>query len=153
MKSIKAATLSALLLSVVLAGCTTSGPDRLDQTGQDISNRTGLEITEKVESPAYYIQALNGGLVGRVAGLKLSAADRARALEAEYKALESSPNGQTVVWQGAGLKGEVTAATPYQVGSQNCRQYTHTVTSGTVAPAIARGAACRNPNGSWTPLT
>ena len=48
--------------------------------------------------------------------------------------------------------GEVVAAQPYQVGSQNCRQYTHTVRiDGT--PQSARGTACRNEDGSWTPLT
>jgi surface antigen len=45
----------------------------------------------------------------------------------------------------------VIAAAPYQVGSQNCRQYTHTVTSDG-HEVKARGAACRNKDGTWTPL-
>jgi surface antigen len=49
--------------------------------------------------------------------------------------------------------GEVMAAQPYRVGSQDCRQYTHTVFSGSGAGATARGTACRNADGSWTPLT
>jgi surface antigen len=91
--------------------------------------------------------------VARVAGLKISNSDRVRALEAEYKALESSPGGQKVIWDGdGGAHGEVVAATPYQVGSQNCRQYSHSVSVNGGAPLTARGAACRNTNGSWTPL-
>lgn len=139
--------LSVLLLS---ACSTTSGSSRLDETGENIANAA---VTEP-ETSAYYIQALRGGLIARIDGVKLSGADRARALEAEYKVLEAAPSGQTVVWQGGGgLKGEVMAAVPYQVGSQNCRQYTHSVTlKNAAAPLVARGAACRNANGSWTPL-
>ncbi|MCR5858930.1 hypothetical protein [Mesorhizobium sp. J428] len=54
--------------------------------------------------------------------------------------------------KGSGRYGEVAAAQPYRVGSQDCRQYTHTVTLGG-AQNVARGTACRNSDGSWTPLT
>lgn len=140
-----------LIAAATLAGCsTTSGSTRLDTTGEEIANAA----VQEPETSAYYIQALRGGLVSRIAGVKLSGADRSRALEAEYKVLEAAPSGQSVVWDGAGsLKGQVVAAVPYQVGSQNCRQYTHSVTLKDGAePLIARGAACRNANGSWTPL-
>ncbi|RVL10855.1 hypothetical protein CN147_33640, partial [Sinorhizobium meliloti] len=71
---------------------------------------------------------------------------------AEYRALEAAPCGQPVAWQGRGVSGSVVAAAPYQVGSQNCRQYSHTVTVKS-QQTTARGAACRNSDGSWTPLT
>ncbi|MCB1448000.1 MAG: hypothetical protein KDJ87_20025 [Rhizobiaceae bacterium] len=142
-----------LLSVVLLAACaTTSGSDRLDETGERIADATN--DTARPEPSAFYIQALKGGLVSRISGVKLSSADRARALEAEYKVLEAAPGGQSVAWQGSGgLRGEVVAAVPYQVGSQNCRQYTHSLFAKAGAdPLIARGAACRNANGSWTPL-
>jgi surface antigen len=144
-----------LALSVALAGCgTTSGSTRLDETGNRIADRTGYQADDAPENSAYYLQALKGGLLARMQGLKMSVNDRKRGLEAEYRALESAPGGQAVVWEGAGgLRGEVTAAVPYQVGSQNCRQYTHTVNAGGAIPTTARGAACRNSNGSWTPLS
>jgi surface antigen len=144
-----------LLLAAVLAGCTTtSGSTRLDDTGQQLADDSDADSTgDQPENAAFYIQALKGGLVARVPDLKLSKSDRARALEAEYKALETSPGGQKVIWDGSGgMHGEVVAATPYQVGSQNCRQYSHSISVNGGAPLIARGAACRNPNGSWTPL-
>jgi surface antigen len=141
------------LVALSAASCaTTSGSSRLDKTGEKISDATGYELSDKPEPPAFYLQALRGGLVARMPGVKLSDADRARALEAEYKALEAAPNGQAVVWSGNGLKGEVTAAAPYQVGSQNCRQYSH-VLAAKAGPVTARGAACRMGNGAWTPLT
>jgi surface antigen len=142
--------LGVLALSLLAACSTTSGSTRLDETGENMAAATATEP----ESSAYYIQALRGGLVSRIPGVRLSSTDKSRALEAEYKVLETAPGGQSVTWQGAGgLTGEVVAAVPYQVGSQNCRQYSHSITvrEGTT-PAIARGAACRNANGSWTPL-
>lgn len=142
-----------LALSALLTGCnTTSGSSRLDQTGEQLAEAD--VDADQPENAAFYIQALRGGLVVRIAGLKISNSDRARALEAEYKALETSPGGQKIVWDGAGgAHGEVVAATPYQVGSQNCRQYAHSISVKGAAPLTARGAACRNANGSWTPLT
>lgn len=102
-------------------------------------------------SSASYIAALGGGVVSRAEGVTLGKADRQRALEAEYRALEMSRSGQEVVWAGSGVKGSVVANAPYQVGSQNCRQYRHTVTTNG-QEIVARGAACRNTDGTWTPL-
>ncbi len=102
--------------------------------------------------PGVYIAALQGGLVSRNTAAQLSKADMQRALEAEYRALEAAPGGQPVVWQGQGVSGSVVAAAPYQVGSQNCRQYSHTLTSNGRDTAT-RGAACRNAEGAWEPLS
>ncbi|PRD45997.1 hypothetical protein C5748_01280 [Phyllobacterium phragmitis] len=97
--------------------------------------------------------SLGNGLLGPAAS-RLDPADRKKALEAEYRALEYAPVGQVTNWKGASGResGEVVAAQPYQVGSQNCRQYTHSFTIDG-APQTTRGTACRNPDGSWTPLT
>ncbi|MDQ0319620.1 surface antigen [Pararhizobium capsulatum DSM 1112] len=108
--------------------------------------------TQVAAGSASYIAALGGGIVGHESNLSLSKADRQRALEAEYRALEAAPGGQPVVWQGSGVSGSVVATAPYQVGSQNCRQYSHTV-SVKGQDNVARGVACRNGDGSWTPLT
>jgi surface antigen len=99
------------------------------------------------------IAAMNGGLVGGTVGTGLSEREKRNALEAEYRALEYTASGQKVAWQGEpGHSGEVVAAQPYRVGSQDCRQYTQTVVIGG-ATSTARGTACRNADGSWTPLT
>ena len=124
------------LVSLALVGCTTS-----------VGGRTA---TAKANS-AVYIAALQGGIVSRV-GVELSRSETQRALEAEYRALEAAPGGQPVTWAGANMRGEVVAAAPYQVGKQNCRQFTHKVVNGG-RELQARGAACRNPNGTWTPLS
>ncbi|MBB5045101.1 surface antigen [Shinella fusca] len=133
-----------LLLAVSVSGCATT-------SGSGPAGGGGL-LSRKPEGPAVYITALQGGLVSRNAAAQLSKADTQRALEAEYRALEAAPGGQPVTWQGSGVSGSVVAAAPYQVGSQNCRQYSHTLTvSG--RETTTRGAACRNADGAWTPLS
>ncbi len=124
---------------VLLAGCGSASS----------SKRTTLAGGSIGSGPL--IAALDGGVIGRSAGLEIGKADRQRALEAEYRALEAAPGGQPVAWEGSDISGSVVAAAPYQVGSQNCRQYSHTVTS-KGRQTVARGAACRNADGSWTPL-
>ncbi|MBE7183661.1 MAG: hypothetical protein INR68_04545 [Methylobacterium mesophilicum] len=96
------------------------------------------------------IAALNGGLVGGRIGSGLSDGEKRKALEAEYRALENTPSGQRVAWQGddSGRRGEVVAAQPYRVGSQDCRQYSQTVFT-QAGSQTARGTACRNTGGSW----
>ncbi|MCJ8517298.1 surface antigen [Pseudorhizobium tarimense] len=128
-----------ILMACLLAGCSTSG------------SGDGSLLSPRGSSSSQYIAALQGGIVGR-SGVAVSESDRSRALEAEYRALEAAPGGQPVVWKGRDVSGEVVAAAPYQVGSQNCRQYTHTVSSNG-REVKARGAACRNDNGTWTPLS
>ena len=93
------------------------------------------------------------GIVGNQIGLGLDQRTRGAALAAEYKALETGKTGQPIAWQGSnGVYGQVIPQQSYQVGSQNCRRYAHTIhTNG--QPEQATGTACRNSNGIWTPLT
>lgn len=136
-----------LLAIVVLAGCSTTSGGKSE--GGALSRWTGGSAQP---AKTGVLAALGNGLIGNK--VSLEPADRKRALQAEYQALEYSPAGKLVEWKNASgnRSGEVVAAQPYQVGSQNCRQYTHTVrVDGT--PQSARGTACRNEDGSWTPLT
>ncbi|ACI54213.1 MULTISPECIES: hypothetical protein [Rhizobium] len=130
---------SALLVAVALTGCTTT---------KGAASR-GI-FSSKPSASAAFLTALQGGLVGR-SGVTLSDSDKQRALEAEYRALEGAAVGQPMLWTGKDVTGKVVAAAPYQVGSQNCRQYTHTLTVDG-KDTVVRGAACRNEDGSWSPL-
>lgn len=134
------------LLAATLSGCSSTSAGRPAAGGGLFGGGS------EPQGSAVYISALQGGLVSRISQTTLSRADLQRALEAEYRALEAAPGGQPVVWEGRGVRGSVVAAAPYQVGSQNCRQYTHTVTVDGRETA-SRGAACRNANGTWTPLS
>ncbi|MCO6048650.1 hypothetical protein NGM99_02450 [Mesorhizobium sp. RP14(2022)] len=133
--------ISASLLAIsLLAGCSTLG---------------GKEASVAPEGPQpltrdAIIAALNGGLVGGRIGTGLSDGEKRKALEAEYRALENTPSGQRVAWagDGSGRRGEVVAAQPYRVGSQDCRQYSQTVFT-PAGSQTARGTACRDTGGSW----
>ena len=98
------------------------------------------------------VAAMGGGLIGSQLGAGVGSGDRRRALEAEYQALEYGQTGQEIAWNGdVGVSGQVVAYQPYRVGSQDCRQYQHTVLVGGQTRSV-RGSACRNADGSWTPL-
>lgn len=136
-----AALLAGML---VLSGCgsTSLGRGKLDGSRGD-----------GIKSAADRADAMAGGLIGGAVGKGLSDSERRKALEAEYRALEYGQSGQATEWKGGeGHSGSVVPAQPYRVGSQDCRQYTHTVTIDG-ASQTARGTACRNPDGSWTTLT
>jgi len=136
-----------LAATMALCGCSTLGSGGGPSTSSPAAaGPTGPAAPETI------ISAMDGGLIGGSIGQGLSQGDRRTALQAEYRALEYTPGGKAVDWQGSGVTGSVTAAQPYRVGSQDCRQYTQTVNAGGQSRS-ARGTACRNADGSWTPLT
>ncbi len=136
---------------MALAGCSTTGNGGQSFFAPSSGSTSG---SGDVAVAGKIISSMGGGLIGGTIGSNLSEADKRAALQAEYRALEYTPAGNGVEWKSAdaGLSGEVTAAQPYRVGSQDCRQYSHSVTSNG-QKQTARGTACRNPDGSWTPLT
>ncbi len=143
----KTAIAAAMVLSAALSGCSTVGLGGGRPAGTGVAGGPTSPA-----APETIISAMDGGLIGGQVGAGLSEGDRRMALQAEYRALEYTAAGKAVDWQGSGASGSVTAAQPYRVGSQDCRQYTQSVNAGGQARS-ARGTACRNANGSWTPLT
>lgn len=139
-------SVSAISIMLVLSACASAGGGRVSA----LAPFGGAPKSTQQQNSL--LASLGNGLLGGAAG-QLNAADRQKALEAEYRALEYSSAGKAVSWTGSnGASGDVVAAQPYQVGSQNCRQYTHTFTIGGT-PQTSRGTACRNADGSWTSLT
>lgn len=123
-------------------------------TGLILSGCNQHSLNSSESSTTHIIlNAMGNGLLGQSAA-GLSKPVRKQALEAEYKALEYTDAGKSVDWASpkGDASGSVTPGQPYQVGSQNCRQYSHSFTINGV-PQTARGSACRNSDGSWTPLT
>jgi surface antigen len=132
----------AAVLLAGMAGCTTIGAGTQVGSGGGDPAGGGTSGATMV-----------GGLVSGSMAEGLGSGDIRKALQAEYRALEFSPSGQSVAWSGSfGRSGEVVPAQPYRVGSQDCRQYTHRLTVGGTT-RTARGTACRNADGSWATLT
>ena len=113
-----------------LPGCTTKSAmpamPRRPRTGERAARRLGGERPGGAET---IIKAMGGGLVGGSIGAGLSESDR------RTRAGGRVPRAGILARRaGGGLDrvetaamAQVAAAQPYRVGSQDCRQYTHTV--------------------------
>jgi len=110
-----------------------------------------LPISTKISSKKL-VAGLSPGLMGS-SFKALSAKERGMVLAAEYRALEYTRAGEAVHWgiEGQSAWGIVVPRSPYQVGSLNCRQYSHNFTIQGL-PQTVYGSACRNPDGSWVLL-
>ena len=95
-----------------------------------------------------------GALIGNRIGAALDDEDKKRAYEAEMNALERGPSGAPVGWRNpdSGRYGSVVPGPAYVQEGRNCRAYTETIYIDG-RPQTARGTACRNPDGTWTPLS
>jgi len=94
-----------------------------------------------------------GGLIGNRIGASMDEEDRRRAYYAQMQAFEE-PTDAPVVWRSprTGYYGEVVPGPVYYVRGVRCRPYTHTIYI-RGRPEVARGRACRNPDGTWTPVS
>ncbi|GHC69266.1 hypothetical protein [Limoniibacter endophyticus] len=136
--------------SASLAGCLSAGRPSMPQLPGMGTSQTQNAALASPDSNA--IPTSGQGLIGGPIVKGLSGGARREALEAEYRALEHTQPNQPVAWGDGRLSGEVKAASPYSVGSQNCRQFTNTISASGAAPVTARGTACRNNDGSWALL-
>ena len=141
-------------MSGSLVACAATNEEVGSLSGAVIGGVVGNQFGKgKGKVAATMLGALAGGLIGGNMGRKLDYSSRQNALHAEYNALEYGNPGAPVNWEGSrGTYGTVVPQQTYQVGSSNCRRYTHTIyIDGN--PETATGTACRNADGSWTPLT
>ena len=116
--------------------------------GSQIGGSTGTRIAAGVAGAAL------GGLIGNRIGSALDDEDRQRAYAAQMQALDTGPSGAPVTWRNpdSGRYGTVVPGPAYQQNALTCRQYTHTIYIDG-RPQMARGTACRNPDGTWNPVS
>ena len=151
-----------VLLAAGLAGCAgdpNTGTGPRENTGTlvgalgrrrrrlAIGGSTGSRIAAGVAGAAI------GGLIGNRIGSALDDEDRQRAYEAQVAALETGSPGAPVAWRNpdSGRYGSIVPGPQYDRRGIKCRDYTHTIYIDG-KPQTARGAACRNPDGTWTPV-
>lgn len=161
MKSISSLAAPAAAL-VLLAGCAggpgygpgpASGPNA--SMGTVLGGIAGGVVGSQIGSgsgrtAATVAGVVIGGLIGNQIGASLDEQERIAAHNAEYQALEYGAAGAPVSWRGdrRGYYGEVIPGEPYRTSTGDCRDYTHTIyVDG--RPQVARGTACRNPDGTW----
>jgi surface antigen len=158
-----AKAVAAAFLALGVMGCagnpqTGTGPKENTGTavgaiaGAVIGSQFGGGVGERVA--AGLAGAAIGGLLGNRIGASMDDEDKQRAYEAQRQALEGGQSGAPVSWRNpdSGRYGTVVPGPAYQQAGNTCRQYTHTIyIEG--KPQTARGAACRNPDGTWTPVS
>lgn len=126
-------------LCLLLAGCTTTGG--------------GTQVAGLTAAPTSFADAgPTTPTTGQATAVVLDASAQRAAKAAEQKALEFGRAGTPVKWKNGKSSGEVVPATPYQVNTFSCRDYVHTVTVNGQTQS-ARSTACRQPNGTWQPVT
>ena len=143
------------LIGVTLAGCQTAQDNPNTVGGAAIGALAGGVLGQVVggNTGATLIGAAAGGLIGGMIGNSLDQQDQARARAAETQALEYGNPGAPVSWRGeSGAYGTIVPGPAYaRGGSPKCREFTHTIyVDG--RPQTARGTACRNPDGTWSPV-
>ena len=100
---------------------------------------------------AVAIGALGGAYLGSEIGKSLDYVDRLKAGEAEQTALENNRAGVATKWHNpdSGNSGKVTPKPAVQLASgEFCREYQHEIVVDGRSE-IAKGTACRQPNGKW----
>src|SRR5437588_2003367 len=116
--------------------------------GSQFGGGTGEHIAAGIAGAAI------GGMIGNRIGASMDDEDRRLAYDAQVQALESGRSGAAVPWRNpdSGRYGTVVPGQAYQANGLQCRQYTHTIYIDG-RPQIARGSACRNPDGTWTAVS
>jgi surface antigen len=159
---IMTATLAASMLAACAGDPYGPGPGPRENTGTLLGAGTGALLGAAVAGggtgsrlAGAAVGGLLGGLIGNRIGAALDDEDRRRAYAAQMQALEGGPSGAPVAWRNpdSGRYGSVVPGPAYQDAQfGQCRQYTHTIYMDG-RPQTARGAACRNPDGTWTPVS
>lgn len=152
------AGLGALLVSGC-AGDRVTGTGAHENTGTLVGAVGGALIGSQIGGgpgervAAAVAGAAIGGLIGNRIGAALDDEDRRRAYEAQMHALNDGAPGAPVAWRNvdSGRHGTIVPGPYYDTRGQRCRSYTHTIYID-AQPQIARGTACRNPDGTWTPV-
>ena len=132
-----AGTLTLLLAGGLLLSACAS--DANSGTGQG----TGVFGASMAHGPTDGIGAI---------GAALDEEDRQRAYAAQMQALQYGEPGLPVGWRSPdGRHGTVVPGPAYQSSGATCREFTHSIFIDG-RPQTTRGTACRNSDGSWSPL-
>jgi len=145
---------AALALTVVLGACQNMGQKEMIGTaaGAGVGGLIGSQFGHgSGQLAATAAGVFIGGLIGNQIGASMDEADRQRAREAEYAALERNRDGEYSRWENPnnGHSGYSVPERTYQDSQgQYCREYQTTVVIDN-RPQSGHGTACREPDGTW----
>src|SRR4051812_43589187 len=143
---------SALLLLAALAlgGCDLTSRRAADGTSTGSIN-SGKAAGDAAAASSALTNVELGRLIGSKIGSALNEDDRRLAYEAQIRALETGSPGAPMPWRNpaSGRYGNIVPGPAYDRKGAQCRGYSHSVTIGGQLE-IARGTACRSPDGAWS---
>lgn len=152
-------TLRTLLLVGLFAGLTSACADTGSKTGVGsmAGTLTGGLIggsPSSAKAPSAGAAPLLAAWAGSAVGSRLDETDRRLAAEAEFEALEKTAPGTAREWRNpaTGHKGSVSPGPAYSVNQYTCRDYVDQITVDG-KPETVRSTACRQPDGSWRPIS
>jgi surface antigen len=141
-------------LAGLLAACgETSSKQGLGSVAGTLSGGLiGSSTPQKPPSPG--AAPLLAAWAGSALGARLDETDRQLASEAEYEALESLAAGASRDWRNpaSGHRGSVSPGPAYSVNQYTCRDYVDQITVDGRSETV-RSTACRQPDGSWRPIS
>ena len=141
-------------LAGLLAGCgeTTSKQSLGSVAGTLSGGLIGSSASPKASSPG--AAPLLAAWAGSAVGARLDDNDRRLVSEAEYEALESTAAGASREWRNpaTGHRGSVSPGPAYSVNQYTCRDYVDQISVDGKSETI-RSTACRQPDGSWRPIS
>ena len=147
----------AMSLSLPLVGCVevASTKQAIGETAGSLTGGLiGSKPSQRAAPPTGATAALYLAWTTGDIGRRLDDGDRRLAAEAEFEALESDVGGTTREWNNAssGHRGTVTPGQPYAVNQYTCRDWVSAVTIDG-RQETRRSTACRQPDGSWRPIS
>jgi surface antigen len=152
---------AALMLAACAGSPDGTGPGPRENTGTLLGAGTGALAGAAIAGggtgsrlAGAAIGGLVGGLIGNRIGAALDDEDKRRAYTAQMDALEHGRSGAPVSWRNpdSGRYGTVVPGPAYKEAGRDCRSYTHNIYIDG-KPQTARGTACRNTDGTWTPIS
>jgi surface antigen len=158
-----AAKIAARLLAVAVVGAAlaacSADSGRHEVGGTFVGAGAGALIGNAIGGAAgnRVVGTLAGAAIGGMLGNRIGAAmddeDKRRAYAAQVDALERGPSGAPVAWRNpdSGRYGSIVPGPTYDGRGGKCRSYTHTIYIDG-RPQVARGSACRHPDGTWEPV-
>ena len=138
-----------LLVALALGGCDLTSRGAAD--GISTSSISGKGAADAATASAALTNVELSRLIGSKLGSALTEDDRRLAYEAQIKALETGSPGAPMPWRNpvSGRFGNIVPGPAYDRKGAQCRGYSHSVTIGGQLE-IARGTACRSPDGAWS---
>lgn len=150
-------TVVAVALACLLTACggETGSKQSLGSVAGTLSGGLiGSSAAQPAKPPSPGAAPLLAAWTASGVGAKLDDNDRRIAAEAEYEALELTAAGAAREWRNpaTGHRGSVTPGAAYSVNQYTCRDYVDQITVDGKGETL-RATACRQPDGSWRPIS